>query len=72
MNNRNGIPTLVSAAQAVIDTHPDSPEIADLRVALRYNRDLSALRSRRVRGTYYEDIRKPVKEIPARGNRYNE
>ena len=73
-DKRNGVPTLRAAVEALID-YLDDPEtfgagfgdVDDLRAALRTDRDLSARRTRRRRGT---DIHAPVTPTPLRGNRH--
>ena len=77
-DKRNGVPTLRAAAEAVVSAWDDgdsllhgmSPLYAalpDLAAALRTDRDLSARRTRRRRGT---DVWAPVTPTPERGNRH--
>lgn len=76
-DKRNGVPTLRAAAEAVVETRdcydraflPSSliVQIDHLRAALRTDRDLSARRTRRARGT---DLHAPVTPTPLRGNRH--
>jgi hypothetical protein len=73
---RGMTPTLTIAARTVVQLWESGADpadmgtaISDLRNALRRASDLSALRSRRVRGAGYAAMHAPVTPTPARGNR---
>jgi hypothetical protein len=80
---RNGVPTLRAAAQRLLDDQRadpchscggtgvawDWPAVDDLRSALRYDADLSARRTRRIRGASAAEREAPVTPVPARGRR---
>ena len=78
-DKRNSVPTLRAAAEAVVDAweaqmlderaealRTTDKRMTVLAAALRTDRDLSARRTRRRRGT---DVWAPVTPTPERGNR---